>query len=361
MSGAARGAGATSFRAVLRCAEPLYAGIIMARNRLYDARIIRTTSVPRPVISIGNITTGGTGKTPLVRWLAGRLRDEGRRVAILSRGYRSAGALPGDELTMLDGLLNDARKAPVILKANPDRTEAAAAVFREDPRVNVFLLDDAFQHRRFGRDLDIVLINAGEPFGFDHVLPRGLLREPLSGLARAGAIILTHSESAGPEALAAIEEQLRRHNRLAPIYRAEHALVGLRASGSPSAAAADHAMEELGRRRFFAFCGIGYPEALHRQLSKFAASYVGHRWFGDHHSYALGDLLALDNAARSAGAEVMVTTEKDWTKVASLLGTSSTLPIWRLEMRIEFANGDEERLLAQIHSVLDLSAENKPG
>jgi tetraacyldisaccharide 4'-kinase len=351
MSGAARGAGAISFRAVLRCAEGPYTAIVTARNRLYNAGIIRTTSVPRPVISIGNITTGGTGKTPLVRWLADRLRDEGRRVAILSRGYRSAGSLPGDELTMLDGSLNDARKTPVILRANPDRAEAAAAVFREDPRVDVFLLDDAFQHRRVARDLDIVLINAAEPFGFDHVLPRGLLREPLSGLGRAGAIVLTHSQSGGPEALAAIEEQIRRHNRLAPIYRASHALVGLRALSTPAAAPADYTMEELDRRRFFAFCGIGYPQSLHRQLSNFAGSYVGHHWFGDHHEYTLRDLRAVENAARSAGAEIMLTTEKDWAKVASL-DPSVSLPIWRVEMRIEFANGDEQRLLAQIHSVL---------
>ncbi|HEY2587470.1 MAG TPA: tetraacyldisaccharide 4'-kinase [Tepidisphaeraceae bacterium] len=348
ISGQARGPGASLARGFLTIVEPFYAGAITIRNHLFDRQLKSIRHLPRPVISIGNITTGGTGKTPMVQWLAENLRREGRRVAILSRGYRAAPGSLGDELSMLDRALNDPGDPPVLLRANSDRYAAGEELLKEHPEVDVFVLDDGFQHRRLARDLDVVLINAAEPSGFGRVLPRGLLREPLAGLRRAGAVVLTHADQATPEQLTAIEAEIRRHNATAPLYRAIHAQAGLRSSRPEIES---HPFNELSRHRFFAFCGIGNPAAFHRQLARFVDTYVGRRWFGDHHAYTAEDLANLSAEARKAGAEILITTEKDWVKVEPF-ATAIDLPIWRAEVRIQFSDEDEPRLLDQVGCVL---------
>jgi tetraacyldisaccharide 4'-kinase len=327
MSGAERGVRAGLLRAGMMAAEPFYAGAMRARNWLYQSQLLKTHALGRPVISVGNMTTGGTGKTPVVRWLAERLSEEGKRVGILSRGYRSEARGMGDELTMLD------------------RVAGAKGLVEQHPEVQVLILDDAFQHRKAGRDLDILLISAANPFGFGHVLPRGLLREPMSGLSRAGAIIITHADQQSPGVVCEIEEQVRQFNPAAPIYRAVHALVGLR-NGEERLP-----MEALAGRRYFAFCGIGNPQAFERQLEAFGSS-VGHRRFGDHHGYAENDLASLDAEARAAGADLLVTTEKDWVKIASLRRVEGAFPIWRVQMELRFLDGDGDRLLGQVRAVL---------
>jgi tetraacyldisaccharide 4'-kinase len=355
MSGTRTGAGASLLRGLLATAEPFYASAAALRNGLYDLRVRKSHRLARPVISIGNITTGGTGKTPMVRWLAARLRDEGRRVAVLSRGYKSAAGKLGDEQLMLDQLLNGPGMEPVIIKANPSRLASAGAALREGPSVDVFLLDDGFQHRAVARDLDIVLLNAAEPFGFDHVLPRGLLREPLRGLTRAGAIVITHCEQVEPPQVDRIGNLVRRYNRSVPIYRAAHVPIGLRSNSVCSAAPPDHELEELANKPFFAFAGIGSPRSFDAQLRAMGSSYVGHRWFADHHSYTPADLEVLVAQARKAGAQVLLTTEKDWVKIGSLPAAKSCQPpIWRLDVGIQFQEGDELRLLAQVNSSIDV-------
>src|SRR4051794_36561894 len=176
VSGEATGVGPASIRALLSLAEPFYAAAAGARNRAFDRDPRKLRRLPRPVISIGNLTAGGTGKTPVVRWLASRLRDDGLRVAVLSRGYKATPGSLGDEQRMLESLLNGPGKVPVVIRADPDRYSTGVAALREHPEIDVFLLDDGFQHRRLGRDLDLVLVNMTEPFGYGHVLPRGLLR-----------------------------------------------------------------------------------------------------------------------------------------------------------------------------------------
>ena len=247
VTGAQRGPTAGALRLALSTLEPFYAGVTTLRNHLYDTGILHATRLPRPVVSIGNLTAGGTGKTPMVRWLAGRLRDGGLSVAVLSRGYKSAAGQLGDEQIMLDRLLNAPALPPVLLRANPNRIAAAAAVLREQPETRVFLLDDGFQHRRVARDLDIVLLNAADPFGCDHVLPRGLLREPVGGLRRAGAVVITHADRVPDSSLLAIEQRVRRWNQTTPIYRAVHSLTGLRTAGAAAALPPDRAARRLAR------------------------------------------------------------------------------------------------------------------
>src|SRR4051812_28640544 len=195
ISGAQRGIVQALLRAALLAVEPFYSAVTIARNQLYDLNILQSHRAQRPVVSVGNIATGGTGKTPVVQWLANRLRDSGKHPAILLRGYRSTPELGSDEQLMLARALNEGHPSPVMVAANPSRIEAARVMVQQRPRVDVFVLDDGFQHRKLARDFDVVLIDASNPFGFDHVLPRGLRREPLRGLARANAFLITHAES----------------------------------------------------------------------------------------------------------------------------------------------------------------------
>jgi len=348
MSGSARGTGPTLLRAGLRIAEPFYAGSMMLRNRFYDAGWLGTTKLDRPVVSIGNITTGGTGKTPMVRWLAEQLRGDGRHIAILSRGYKAAPSQLGDELEMLGRSLSHKSDPPVRLMANRDRAAAGASLLRAHPDIDVVLLDDGFQHRRLARDFDLVLISAAQPFGFGHVLPRGLLREPLRGLRRASSVVITHADQTSSAELNRIESVIKKYHPQVPIYRAVHTQTELRPPPSGSSGSAAQPMELLSRRPFFAFCGIANPSAFDSQLKRFGQRYEGHRWFDDHHDYTEADLASLRAEATSKRAELLITTEKDWAKIVRLPSSQAAPEIWRIDMSIKFLDGADARLLADL-------------
>lgn len=334
ISGADRSIGASMLRGALRLVEPLYAGAAGARNACFARGIITSYQASRPVISVGNITTGGTGKTPVVRWLATRLRAAGRKPAILLRGYKG-----GDEQRMLQAQLPDVR-----VEANPSRVEAITHVLNGDPQVDVFVLDDGFQHRQLRRDFDLVLIDASNPFGFGHVLPRGLLREPLRGLRRASSFLLTHAELVDDARLGEIESALRRHNPGAPAYRCEHALTRLLPSDGETSP-----NDTLAGRKVLGFCGIGNPDGFRRQLQSLGAAAVEVVALPDHHGYTLADLTVLGGRARQLGADALITTEKDWVKLAGLVAHAKDLPpIWRMEVSIRFRGEDETRLFEQI-------------
>lgn len=354
MSGTDRGARAALLRAGLRVIEPFYASAMRARNGLYSRGILKSHSLGRAVIGVGNLTTGGTGKTPVVRWLAERLRAQGRTVGILSRGYGAAGTGLGDELTMLDRAINAGGGARVFVGANADRVAGAAAMLAAHPEVDVLVLDDAFQHRRVKRDLNIVLISAANPFGYGHVLPRGLLREPVSGVRRAGAVVITHADQVGTDAIAAIERKVREHAPQAPIYQTMHAQVGF-IDGETK-----RPIEALAGRRFFAFSGIGNPATFERQLSALGTC-VGQARFPDHHRYSEADLESVRRSARDAGAEVLVTTEKDWVKIEAMKAAAGTPPIWRVEVRVRFMGDGEEGLINQVRGAIEKSGRNESG
>ena len=332
-------------------AEPLYASGALLRNRLFDTGLRKSHRLSRDTISVGNITMGGTGKTPVVRWLAQRLREAGWHVAVLSRGYKAGPNGLGDEQRMLDRALNSSvEQHRVSIIANPDRVAGAAEALRVRPETDVFLLDDAFQHRRVARDLDIVLISATNPFGYGHVLPRGMLREPLRGLRRASAFVLTHADQVDEGDLSRMGQVIRLHNDSAPIYRAVHAHAALRSEGVPLSAPADHSLGDLSGRSWFAFCGIGDPQTFLRQLERAGGSSAGHRWFADHHRYSEQDMLSLRREAAAAGADLLITTEKDWATL-SILSTAAAEgqpPIWRVDLEIRFVGEDERRLLEQV-------------
>jgi tetraacyldisaccharide 4'-kinase len=352
MSGSQKGASAAGLRLATAAVEPFYSGVTLLRNRLYDAGVLRTASLGKPTISIGNLTAGGTGKTPMVRWLAAKLRERGRQVAVLSRGYKTVPGQLGDEQRMLDAMLNGAGNLPVVIQANPDRAIAAAMALKSDPGVDLFLLDDGFQHRRVSRDLDIVLLNATEPFGFGHVLPRGLLREPVGGIRRASAVVITHADRVDESALAEIERRVRRYHSDVPIFRAVHQPSGLRTARCPNASPADRTLNELREKRIYAFCGLGNPEAFGRQIESLGGTLVGKRWFSDHHAYSADDLkLLMEDAGRNR-ADLLVTTEKDWIKVGELVeARASAPPIWRIDVELQFQGDGAAKLLELIEGL----------
>lgn len=353
MSGSRRGAMPGLLRAGLSVAEPFYGAGISIRNRMYDLGVSKTTRLDRPVIAVGNLTAGGTGKTPMVRWIAEHLRNQGRHVAIIARGYKSKPGQLGDEQRMLDRLLNGAGKDSVHLAANPNRIEAARRLLAEHPEVDVLVMDDAFQHRAVERDLNIVLLNASEPFGHDHLLPRGLLREPISSLKRADGVVLTHANEVTSDRLLEIEKRIADVDSSIPVYRAIHAPIGLRSSQVNSTEPANIQLEELQGLPIFAFCGLASPDHFLRQLESLGAKVVGHRSFGDHHAYLPQDLSSLRDQARAANAQALITTEKDWIKLQELSGAAETNPpIWRLDVEMQFMRDDQERLSAQIESAL---------
>jgi tetraacyldisaccharide 4'-kinase len=181
VSGRRRGIGTGVTRGLLRVAEVPYTMAVGVRNRRFDRGHTEVHHVERPVVSVGNLTLGGTGKTPMVKWLARRMQSLGQRVAIVSRGYGSTNGQSNDEAMELAAALPG-----VPHLQNRDRVAAARQAIQEFGP-DLLLLDDGFQHRRLARDLDIVLLDSLEPFGFEHVFPRGTLREPLAGLDRAHA------------------------------------------------------------------------------------------------------------------------------------------------------------------------------
>ena len=338
LSGEDRTVRASLLRGALAVAEPLYAGAMTARNGLYTAGIFRSRKLPRPTVSVGNLTTGGTGKTPVVRWLAEQLIAKNLRPGVLLRGYRADDATESDETTMLSGLLGD--RASIV--ANPDRVAGAQTAMRQSPPPDVFLLDDAFQHRRVRRDFDLVLINAAEPFGFGHVLPRGLLRERLDGLSRANAVVVTRANGVTGTALQTVTSAVRYRNSFVPIYLADHVHAGLAARDDEKLA-----LDVLRERRFFAFSGIANPSSFRRQLESHGPTFAGFRAFPDHHAYTAEELRELSADAAAAGAEMLVTTEKDWVKVRSL-PFEGLLPVVRTELQVQFRQAHGEELMARI-------------
>jgi len=347
MDGSDRTNSATMLRAAASCAEPLYAAAMRLRNRMYDAGILTARPLGRPTISVGNLTTGGTGKTPIVQWLCRRLAAAGQRPAILLRGYKSTSHGISDEQALLAEL-----NVPVI--ADPDRRRGAAAALAQRPQTTLFILDDGMQHRRVRRDFELALIHAAEPFGFGRVFPRGLLREPLSAIRRAHAVLITHANEVDPAAIAAIAATIHSNTQDLPIFQCDHVIQTLRPASGESMP-----IQNLSGKRYFAFCGIGRPAGFFRQLANCGGTCAGTNEFDDHHDYSASDVSQIVQAAASANAEMLITTAKDWVKLEPFAGAIS-IPIFRADLAIRFHADHEEQLLRAIQERLKLSAGEQP-
>lgn len=335
VSGRRKGVKAFALRGALRIAEVPYALAMRYRNRRYACGKAAIHSAGVPVISVGNLTLGGTGKTPLVEWIARKLREANIRVAIVSRGYGGEAGGYNDEALELELALPDVPHVQ-----NPDRV-AAAQVAVEELEMQTLLLDDGFQHRRLARDLDIVLLDATEPFGFEHVFPRGTLREPLAGLARADVVILSRADMLRPESRDRVHARVTKYAPQAAWGEVEHRVAGLLNSAGQQVAA-----DILTGKRVAAFCGIGNPAGFRHTLSTLGCEIVAWREFPDHHNYTREDVTSLSQWGQQA--DILVCTRKDLVKLR--VPTLGGVALWAVNIEIGFLAGQEklEGLLAEI-------------
>ena len=323
----------------------LYGAVTRTRLSLYRRGTFHATKLDRPVISVGNITTGGTGKTPLVEWVARTVAAAGNKVCILTRGYgrdkpdrmvivsdgRTVFATPskaGDEPFLLATHLVGA--AAVISNAN--RVVAGNEAIRQFD-TDCFVLDDGFQHLRLERDLNIVTIDATNPWGGGHLLPFGRLREPLSGLSRADCIVITRTDQVNN--LDALHSDIRKYAPNAPLFQSRmrtSRITPLNESSGPLVTPVA------------AFCAVGNPSSFFDTLTH---EVVLKKAFPDHHRYSQSDIDSLIDAARRAGANSLITTAKDAVKLSSL---SFSLPCYVREIEPWIDNADE--LIRIIKSVL---------
>jgi tetraacyldisaccharide 4'-kinase len=327
VSGRARGPAAGVARGGLSVASLFYGAAVRARNRAFDLGIIRTHAALVPVISVGNLTAGGTGKTPIVAAIVEWFASRGLRPVILSRGYRAHEGAANDEKLVLDQLCPG---VPHLQGAN--RIELARAAC-EQHAAQVLVLDDGFQHRRLARDLDIVLIDAVDPWGGGRLLPRGLLREPRSSLCRADAVILTRADQSTPAEKSRLIQEVHRDRPDETPIEAIFRPTGL--INSEGTRAAIDSLDAVS-----AFCGIGNPEGFCRTLADAGVRQVAAiRAFPDHHHYSEADLRDLSLGARGQRATALLTTQKDLVKIphAHLDG----VPLWAFGVRAEFVSGEE--------------------
>jgi tetraacyldisaccharide 4'-kinase len=340
VSGRASGPRAAILRGLLTVLSWPYGAIVRLRNGLYSAGVLKTHGVSAAVISVGNLTVGGTGKTPLVVWLCRIVQQRQRRCAILTRGYRTERGTLSDEPALLA-----ARCPGVSIIVDPDRVAGAKQAISECD-AEVLILDDGFQHRRLGRDLNIVAIDATLPFGYGRMLPAGLLREPVAGLRRADAAVITRCDQVSEEKLARIEERIRQINPQAVISRAIHAPVGATAqTGS------EIGLERLRGKRAYAFCGLGNPEAFFDTIRRLGGVLAGYRCFDDHYRYTRDCLGEIRLQAVEKGVDYVVTTQKDWTKIAPLVSPEDSPPMVYVVVEMSFTTA-ADLLIGLIDHVL---------
>ena len=329
ISGQRRDLAAALTRIGLSVAEPVYRGAVAARNHAYDHRWLAVHRAGLPVISVGNLTTGGTGKSPFVMWLARQFRDSGQRVCVLSRGYMATTNGVNDESMEL------ASRLPEIAQVlNRDRVAGAKKALQEK-QAQVLLLDDGFQHRRLHRDLDIVLIDAAQPFGFDRLLPRGLLREPKRSLARADFVLITRADAITPDSLRLLQAEIRRHfesetigvSRMVPNHL-------LQSDGTV------RPLDVLSSFPVASFCGVGNSVAFSQAVRGLFPEVVHDASFSDHHRYTEKELSGLAASAKQAGASVLICTHKDLVKIRRT--EIHDLPVYALIVDLEFLSGQSD-------------------
>jgi len=383
ISGQSSGFGASILRFLLAVAGIGYSLAVRLRNLLYSKGLFKVHHVDAAVICVGNITVGGTGKTPLVVWLCNlitqnpKLKTQNCRCAILTRGYmaraqehKSIRAQENenfkDEIAIL---AESCREAKVIV--NPDRVAGAAEAI-DKYAAKVLIMDDGFQHRRLARDLDIAAIDATQPFGYGKMLPSGLLREPVSSLNRADAVVITRCDQVTEVHLSELEQKLRAINPGMIIARSIHAAVSVKypePSVIPAKAGIqkdreamdsylrrNNNIEQLKGKKVFAFCGIGNPDAFLNTIKNLGAELAGSKIYDDHYHYTDACLTEISEQAEELGADLILTTQKDWTKVISnpefqMSESKSPLPFAYLAIEIKFLAG-EDKLTALIKDTL---------
>lgn len=331
---------------VLSPLSTIYSAVTRARLTAYRREWFSTAKLPVPVISVGNLTTGGTGKTPLVEYVC---RVIGKRVCVLTRGYGRTNA--GSQVVVSDAnqLLanqNEAGDEPFLLAKN--LLGVAAVICNRDRfaagswavanlHTEAFVLDDGFQHLQLQRDLDIVTVDATNPWSNKSLLPFGRLREPLSSLSRAGCFVITRADQI--EDCTAIKQVIEKFAPGKPIFTSHMATAAIKTI--------DGELVDTLPGRVGAFCGVGNPESFFTQLRQQRLAPVFTRTFADHHHYTQTDLDRLSKEAESHDVQCLITTAKDAVKLTS---RALNLPCYSLEIKIVI--DDEERFSGLIRQVL---------
>ena len=328
--------------------EQLFRLLVKIRTFLYQQGLIKSRDLSCQVISVGNIVSGGSGKTPLVKYLAEELRQKGKEVVVVSRGYGAASSKPvvvadrskllleremvGDEAYMLAGFLPG---IPVV--TGKDRWQAGQlALERFAP--HVLLLDDGFQHWRLKRDLDIVVIDAINPFGYFHLIPRGFLREPLTALKRADVLIISRANQVSTEIIKEIKDKLREYNKKAQLLTSRYRPEYIRELDYNGAQYFNPMI--IRGEAVLAFSGLGNPASLRGSLDELGAKIIEYCSFPDHYRYREQDFLDLIERARENQLSWLITTEKDAVKInqvmlQNLLGSGCRLGILGIEVELE--------------------------
>ncbi len=367
ISGSETSLGAAILRSLLTVPEIIYSGAVRLRDFLYFKRLLKIYHVGALVFSVGNITTGGTGKTPFVIWLYkqithnSKLKTQNYKCAILTRGYKTRRAScvmrrVKNERDTRYAIRNTLIDEPAILTrncpqaeiiVNPDRV-AGATLAINNFGADILIMDDGFQHRRLHRDLDIVMVDATCPFGYGRMLPAGLLREPISALKRADAAVITRCDQTAPNELNALEKTLLKQNANLTIARTIHAPTCAKTTNDEKIN-----LENLKTNKVFAFCGIGNPQSFLKTIHAIGAKVVGSKIFNDHYQYTADCLDNIYTTARACGTDLILTTEKDWTKITPFdtLKEDKTPKLAYLAIEVRFLAG-EQKLIGLIEDVL---------
>lgn len=293
-------------------------------RHFYSKKIKHELSLPAPVISVGNMTLGGSGKTPFVIYVSQKLKKMGKRVIVLSRGYKGKATQKGGVVTDGNRILlsaYDAGDEPYLMAHRLEDTPIfvgkkrlcnalkAATVFKPD----FFILDDGFQHFKMKSDMNILLINALDPFGGEELFPVGRLREPLQGMERAHVIVLTSASLIDSTSKDKIVEKIKKYNHKAPIYEVVTKLEGVLRQDRKE----ELTLEELRTKKVFLFCALGCPQKFKMEIEKNDVTVVGELFFKDHHAYTKSDIVRLIQLAVQKNADILLTTEKDIVKLKS--------------------------------------------
>ncbi len=348
---------AAIMRGVLFALSRVFLVAVKARQALYDARILRDTTLGVQVIAIGNLTVGGTGKTPVVEKLARELKDQGRTVAVLSRGYRSKppplshrllnklflreestpprvvsdgksllldSETAGDEPYMLASNLKD-----VVVLVDKDRVKAGRYAI-EKYGCDTLLLDDGYQYWKLrGRRMDIVLVDRQQPFGNEHLLPRGTLREPVSHLARASMIFITKSDGETTD----LRRRLAQYNPEAGVIECVHEPLYFEDVFKGER----HGLELIQGKKVAALSGIAFPESFEQSLKRLGGELVYAKRFADHHRYTQQEVLNVINRSKKRFAQAIVTTQKDAVRFPKI--DRRDLPIYFMRVEIKILHG----------------------
>ena len=338
-----------------------YRAVVQFRMWLYDKRIIRNRAIGCLVVSIGNLSCGGTGKTPVVEVFAKTLSHKGRKVAVLSRGYRSKqrslwvkmtqkfsskkmevppkvvsdgknllldSAYAGDEPYMLANNLTD-----VVVLVDKDRVKAGLYAIDEFG-TDTLIMDDGFQYMSLKPHINIVLVDSTDPFGNHHVLPRGILREPVKNIRRADYVFLT--KSTGGNHLRHLKAFIRRHNRRAEIIECCHKPMYLEKVYKKGER---EPLEMLKGKRVAALSAIAVPESFEAFVRQLGGNIVEAQHFADHHRFTQQEIIDFINRAKKSNAEMIITTEKDAVRMPRL--ERQDIPVYFMRVEIDIISGQE--------------------